>query len=186
MARTAKKATKSTETIEQPVEEAVELEDQPDVDAVPDDSVIEADILITETEDSKLDGPRPGEETDEELLEGIPETELAAVAEMVVPPKSSRSRRVAKARNHRSGDGGVTMLTGDPVRMYLKEIGNFTLISSEDEVKLAKRINKGRAAVLIIKGENCPDDAIDYTKWSNAEVIKKFNDDINRFKNKEN
>lgn len=81
-----------------------------------------------------------------------------------------------------SDDGIANTYSDDPIRMYLKEIGNFTLISSEDEVKLAKRINKGRAAVLIIKGENCPDDAIDYTKWSNAEVIKKFNDDIKKEK----
>ena len=81
-----------------------------------------------------------------------------------------------------SDDGIANTYSDDPIRMYLKEIGNFTLISSEDEVKLAKRINKGRAAVLIIKGENCPDDAIDYTKWSNAEVIKKFNDDIRKEK----
>lgn len=81
-----------------------------------------------------------------------------------------------------SDDGIANTYSDDPIRMYLKEIGNFTLISSEDEVKLAKRINKGRAAVLIIRGENCPDDAIDYTKWSNAEVIKKFNDDIRKEK----
>lgn len=81
-----------------------------------------------------------------------------------------------------SDDGIANTYSDDPIRMYLKEIGNFTLISSEDEVKLAKRINKGRAALLIIKGENCPDDAIDYTKWSNAEVIKKFNDDIRKEK----
>ena len=81
-----------------------------------------------------------------------------------------------------SDDGIANTYSDDPIRMYLKEIGNFTLISSEDEVKLGKRINKGRAAVLIIKGENCPDDAIDYTKWSNAEVIKKFNDDIRKEK----
>ena len=81
-----------------------------------------------------------------------------------------------------SDDGIANTYSDDPIRMYLKEIGNFTLISSEDEVKLAKRINKGRAAVLIIKGENCPDDAIDYTKWSYAEVIKKFNDDIRKEK----
>ena len=57
-----------------------------------------------------------------------------------------------------SDDGIANTYSDDPIRMYLKEIGNFTLISSEDEVKLAKRINKGRAAVLIIKGENCPKD----------------------------
>ena len=76
----------------------------------------------------------------------------------------------------------VSTYTDDPIRMYLKEIGNFTLISSEDEVKLAKRINKGRAAQLITKGKDCPENSIDYNKWSDAEVIKKFNDDIKKEK----
>ena len=79
-------------------------------------------------------------------------------------------------------DGAVSVYTDDPIRMYLKEIGNFTLISSEDEVKLAKRINKGRAALLIIKGDNCPKDSIDYSKWSDEKVIQKFNDDIRKEK----
>lgn len=70
----------------------------------------------------------------------------------------------------------------DPIRMYLKEIGNFNLLSSEDEVKLAKRINKGRAAILITSGEDLPDDGIDYSKWSDEDVIKKFNDDIRKEK----
>ena len=81
-----------------------------------------------------------------------------------------------------SDEGIASTYTDDPIRMYLKEIGNFTLVSSEDEVKLAKRINKGRAAVMIIKGENCPENSIDYDKWSNAEIIKKFNDDIRKEK----
>ena len=54
-------------------------------------------------------------------------------------------------------EGIVSTYTDDPIRMYLKEIGNFTLISSEDEVKLAKRINKGRAAVRIMQGEPSPE-----------------------------
>ena len=58
-------------------------------------------------------------------------------------------------------EGIATTYTDDPIRMYLKEIGNFTLVSSEDEVKLAKRINKGRAAVMIIKGEACPENSIE-------------------------
>ena len=81
-----------------------------------------------------------------------------------------------------SEDGIVSTYTDDPIRMYLKEIGNFTLISSEDEVKLAKRINKGRAASLITQNGECPKDSIDYSKWTNAEVIKKFNDDIRKEK----
>ena len=72
--------------------------------------------------------------------------------------------------------------TDDPIRMYLKEIGNFGLISGEDEIKLAKRINKGRAAILITQGEECPDDGIDYSEWSDEEIIKKFNEDIKKEK----
>ena len=79
-------------------------------------------------------------------------------------------------------EGIATTYTDDPIRMYLKEIGNFTLVSSEDEVKLAKRINKGRAAVMIIKGEACPENSIDYSKWPDDKIIKKFNDDIRKEK----
>ena len=79
-------------------------------------------------------------------------------------------------------EGIVSTYTDDPIRMYLKEIGNFTLISSEDEVKLAKRINKGRAAVLIMQGEPSPEEDIDYSEWSDEEIIKKFNDDIRKEK----
>ena len=79
-------------------------------------------------------------------------------------------------------EGIATTYTDDPIRMYLKEIGNFTLVSSEDEVKLAKRINKGRAAVMILKGESCPENSIDYSKWPDEKVIKKFNDDIRKEK----
>lgn len=79
-------------------------------------------------------------------------------------------------------DNNPITYTEDPIRMYLKEIGNFTLISSEDEVKLAKRINKGRAAELIISGESCLDDGVDYSKWSDEEIAKKFDDDLKKEK----
>ncbi|NIV28874.1 MAG: hypothetical protein GWN58_04975, partial [Anaerolineae bacterium] len=34
----------------------------------------------------------------------------------------------------------------DPVRMYLREIGQVPLLSADDEVRLAKAINKGMEA----------------------------------------
>lgn len=37
----------------------------------------------------------------------------------------------------------------DPVRMYLKEIGRVPLLVGEDEVKLAKRMDKGRQAEIV-------------------------------------
>lgn len=70
----------------------------------------------------------------------------------------------------------------DPVRMYLKEIGKVDLIGSEDEVKLAKRINKGRAAAVILKGELLPPSSIDYEQWTDQEIVAKFHDDMTKEK----
>ncbi len=38
--------------------------------------------------------------------------------------------------------------TDDPVRMYLREMGNVELLSREGEIALAKRIEKGRQAII--------------------------------------
>lgn len=61
-----------------------------------------------------------------------------AVAKKPRAPRGSRSDAVP----YDDGRGGA----GDPVRMYLKEIGKFPLITGEEEVSLAQRIEKGLAA----------------------------------------
>ncbi len=40
----------------------------------------------------------------------------------------------------------------DPVRMYLKEIGRVPLLVGDDEIKLAKRMEKGRQASKLLQG----------------------------------
>ena len=84
------------------------------------------------------------EETAEELLEGIPEEELKAASDVALPKVSSRSK--TKSSRRRTADAGVTMLTGDPVRMYLKEIGKVPLLTAAEEVDLAMKIEAGVAA----------------------------------------
>ena len=122
-------------------------EDDADDDLSADLMPADNEILAVESEEEKAEGTRAGEESDEELLEGIPEDELKAASDVALPKVSSgRTRHVARARNHRSGDGGVTMLTGDPVRMYLKEIGRVQLLTAAQEIDLAMKIEAGLEA----------------------------------------
>jgi RNA polymerase primary sigma factor len=61
------------------------------------------------------------------------------------PPKRVRAPRGARAADavpYDDGRGGAA----DPVRMYLKEIGKFPLITGEEEVRLAQRIEAGLEA----------------------------------------
>ena len=62
---------------------------------------------------------------------------------------STRSKKKSRVRTSRSRarargiDASTVMLTGDPVRMYLKEIGKVDLLTAADEVDLAMKIEAG-------------------------------------------
>ncbi len=75
------------------------------------------DILIDTDDDDLLDGEDPD---DVEDLDDVEEVRIEETAEVLE---------------------GVS--TEDPVRMYLKEIGNVPLLTSEQEVELARRVEEG-------------------------------------------
>lgn len=62
------------------------------------------------------------------------------------PKKKSRVRTSRTRSRTRGMDASTVMLTGDPVRMYLKEIGKVDLLTAADEVDLAMKIEAGLEA----------------------------------------
>ena len=75
------------------------------------------------------------EDMDIKVLEEVP-TE-GAEAEIDAEPEKEPEEEAADA----AGD------SSDPVRLYLKEMGNFQLLSREQEVEIAKRIEAGEQEV---------------------------------------
>ena len=138
---TASKTAKSAKPAAAPavVEEVLEDEVVLDVDDVePDMSSTEA--ASDEKPESNIN--EDGEEQD--LLEGIPEEELKAASDVSLPKvRTKKTRSSVRKRNEAAN---VTMLTGDPVRMYLKEIGKVPLLSAAEEIDLAMKIEAGVAA----------------------------------------
>ena len=120
------------------------LEEELEEDLLEDDS-IEPDLSKPDktTEDDSVEAD--ASLSDDELLEGIPQEELKAAAEITVPRVSSKSK-TARTRKYNS-DNSVAMLTGDPVRMYLKEIGKVSLLTAAEEVDLAMKIEAGVEAM---------------------------------------
>ena len=143
---------------EAPAEAAKEIpaDDMTTEDEFDDDVDQNEDAPAAELEQAEQDSVHV-EETEEELLEGIPEEELKAASDVVLPKVSSRSK--TKSSRRRTTDTGVTMLTGDPVRMYLKEIGKVPLLTVAEEVDLAMKIEAGVAATEEI--ERAEDEGIE-------------------------
>ena len=109
----------------------------------PDVSVDVDDDLDRPVDDEDLDEDRDGEEesdADHDL-----KVARNADAEMSSsrPKKKPRVRTTRNRHQQRGIDASTVMLTGDPVRMYLKEIGKVDLLTAADEVDLAMKIEAG-------------------------------------------
>lgn len=94
-----------------------------------------------EVDDEDLDlGPDPDDDILDSDFDDFDESE-AEVIEFIntKTPSGKKSRRQKKNK----GELSTPMLTGDPVRMYLKEIGRVSLLSAAEEIDLAMKIEAG-------------------------------------------
>ena len=96
-------------------------------------------------DDDYVDDDYEGDEDDDDY-EAASEAKAVKEALRSVPKaKTSKPKRSSRARARRQ-DTSTVMLTGDPVRMYLKEIGKVDLLTAQEEVHLAMKIEAGTEA----------------------------------------
>ena len=99
-----------------------------------------ADIVVDDDLNDDLDDEST-EDHDIKIAKNA-DVEMAAAR----PKKKSRVRTSRSRSRMRGIDASTVMLTGDPVRMYLKEIGKVDLLTASDEVDLAMKIEAGLEA----------------------------------------
>ena len=105
----------------------------------------DADDLDDDDDEDDLEGEDDLDEEDEELAEARKEARAASEILRSSTPKGKTRKRSSRARSRRT-DSSTVMLTGDPVRMYLKEIGKVDLLTAQEEVNLAMKIEAGTEA----------------------------------------
>ncbi len=117
-------------------EKAAPLVEEVELDAIEDD-----DLDMEPPADATL-----GDADDKIEADAAEDDEVKATVEAGALPTVRPRTKVSKGRSKRSAEQNVTMLTGDPVRMYLKEIGKVQLLTAAEEIDLAMKIEAGVAA----------------------------------------
>ena len=99
--------------------------------------------LVVDDDDRGVMDDLDGDESDEDhdlKMAKQADAEMASTKSK----KKARTVRTTRSRSRTRGiDASTVMLTGDPVRMYLKEIGKVDLLTAAEEVDLAMKIEAG-------------------------------------------
>ncbi|MBF0911656.1 MAG: RNA polymerase sigma factor RpoD [Atopobiaceae bacterium] len=122
------------------------------------------------SDDDDVDDAADFDDEDDEDFVAVNEArEVKEALRSVSKAKTSKPKRSSRARARRS-DTATVMLTGDPVRMYLKEIGKVDLLTASEEVHLAMKIEAGTAASQ--KLEDAEDGIIELTRSEQRRLMR--------------
>jgi len=86
----------------------------------------------------------------EELISTLTESDIAVIEkdEVLENGDDSEDGEATEESSKKTETVDTGSKTDDPVRMYLKEMGNVELLSREGEVEIAKRIESGKAMMM--------------------------------------
>jgi len=92
----------------------------------------------------------PGDEFSPEMIEAtigaLSRADINVVEEGEVPEQSEQREEAAAEEAAETPEPGGR--SDDPVRMYLREMGNVELLSRDGEIEIAKRIESGREMII--------------------------------------
>ncbi|MCI1665428.1 MAG: RNA polymerase sigma factor RpoD [Atopobiaceae bacterium] len=101
---------------------------------------------IDEHIDDAVDDDSDDEGSDDDIASVAAGADDSDGSEQEVVPVKKPKPKKTRAKARKRADGTTVMLTGDPVRMYLKEIGKVDLLTASEEVHLAMKIQAGTEA----------------------------------------
>ena len=107
---------------------------------------VEIDSAAPHTQDDDLDDVLLESDGDEDEEDEDVRAAKHIEVEMAPAKKAKKGARKRTRSTRKTVDPSTVMLTGDPVRMYLKEIGKVDLLTASDEVDLAMKIEAGEEA----------------------------------------